>query len=637
MSTGLPSSSLVWIVVLTALALAALLLGLEWKRGRNRTTTTRALRLLTTLAVVLALAWLAFRPMRWLPTDTRAAVLLTSADSQNLLDQTSDAPQPALRLSLPRAAGDPNSVPIPDAAYIPRHFPDLARIEVVGHGLDDWELDSLTPKISFRSAPPTGSGPESVSWQRELTLGDPLWVQGTWQAPSTARRLELVGPGGVEASREIEADSASNAHEALRSIAFTFETQPRTDGRLLYRLRLISEDETQEAPIDVVVREPKGPRLLWLESAPRFETRHFKNWLSTLGGSLAIRSTISRARFRRETFGRAAIAPSRITADTIRGYDLVVLDRGIVNSLNAAEVAALREEVTERGLGLLLLPYGEDAPNRSSLRRLGLDVASRPVGDLADWSARVSWQLQDADSDENQASAPPLLIPAREWIMEPGIEASLTDINARVIAARRALGLGQVGVTVLADSFRWILEGAAEHHERYWSQLLSELARPLSAERWALPAGPVLLHRPLSVTLWSAEGSPSASVVTPSGEVLPLALAQALDEPHRWRGQLWPRQTGWHQLRTNHAATLGDTAAPQPGWFHAQEARPWQSWIEVNRRQATARRAAEDLERATTAPLTATQRVPRTLPRWPAFALLVLGLGYLWTDERLRG
>lgn len=45
-----------------------------------------------------------------------------------------------------------------------------------------------------------------------------------------------------------------------------------------------------------------------------------------------------------------------------------------------------------------------------------------------------------------------------------------------------------VGVSLIRDSYRWILEGNAYYHAGYWSHLLSELARKDSQQEQKLEA-----------------------------------------------------------------------------------------------------------------------------------------------------
>ncbi len=626
---------------LAGLLLAALLLTLELRRSRDRSVPRRIVRASATLGCVAALLLLCLRPAHWVDTDPRAGVLFTAGSPQVELTSRSTQPQAALHFSLADSPLLPSPGPlraqsIPDAAFLTRHFTDLRRLRVVGHGLDPWQLAALSSRLQPGSTPPPSRGLERVSWRRSLTLGESLLVQGRWTAGEAPGRLELVGPGGVEATQQIAA-AQPQATRTSRLVSFSFTAKPRTTGRFLYRLRwrALGESSTGDPaagdiPLDIAVSEPQPPRLLWLESAPRFETRHFKNWLASTGGLLALRTTISRDRYRRERLGEGPQPPARLTSERLRNFDLVVVDRDSLADLSTAEVGALRREIGDHGLGLLLLPVGEREPSTSRLRRLSLDIDTAPIEDLEELAVRLEWPGSEESTPGEPA--PVLRIPAREFAIRGAVEPLAFDGAGRALAARKPLGTGYSGTTLVSDTFRWILEGAAPTHHRYWSHLLSSLARPRSGQRWQLPAQPSLLDRPMELVLWSAVESPSAELLTPAGERLTVALARDGSRhgpgPHPWRGRIWPRQTGWY-----HLAAIESGAATD---FYGQPGEPWSSWIEAQRRQATVLRAFRDAALPSRTATAGHQRQRRPLPRWPAFLLLLVSLTYLWVDEKLK-
>jgi hypothetical protein len=235
--------------------------------------------------------------------------------------------------------------------------------------------------------------------------------------------------------------------------------------------------------------------------------------------------------------------------------------------------------------------------------------------------------------------APPLIIAARELLLRGPTEPLLRDTADRVLAARRARGAGHVGHTRIADSFRWLLSGEPEAHHRYWSRLLTALARPIAGDRWQLPHGPALLDRPWEVVLWSQQAAPRARLVTASGEEHPIALAQDPFEAQRWSTTLWPREEGWHQLEVDNPG-VDNPGVDNPEAsrsFFAQQPEPWRSWIQARRSEATRQRIARDQAGRQPPPSASPRRVARPLPRWPAYTLLLLSLAFLWGDERFRG
>ena len=129
-----------------------------------------------------------------------------------------------------------------------------------------------------------------------------------------------------------------------------------------------------------------------------------------------------------------------------------------------------------QGLGLLLLrPLPGD--------RGGLGFELSPIPEVDRLAARARWA--------GAPPAPPLDLPPRELVQTPGLEPLVADGAGRVLAARRAQGRGAVAVSLLEDSFRWVLEGSAAVHGGFWSHLVEQLAKPLAAPAWRLPEGPI--------------------------------------------------------------------------------------------------------------------------------------------------
>jgi hypothetical protein len=551
-----------------------------------------------------ALFLLAARPPHRATPRGGEVLLLTTGASPRDLAGAARAGVPAW--AVPPAAGEPGMPAgarlLPDAATLLRTDPGTRALRVAGHGLAPWELVELPVPLHAAPPPPLPFGVARVTWPRRIALGETLTVGGT---------VAGVGRSGGVARLSGAAAGASSAALAPGESPFELRATPRGAGHHLLELRV-------EAPgvpprietVDVeVVRHPQ-PALLWLEQAPSAEGREVKRWLAEAGGAFAWRAQLSRGISRDDAVGVPPLPRGALSLATLSRFDLVVADPRALGALGAGERQALATAVREEGVGLLLRAGDSSAP-----AALGVAFPVRPLPGGGELAARLEWG--------NDRSAP-LALPAREMVASASLVPVTTDRAGRLLAAWQPFGAGALGASLVDGTWRWVLEGLAADHRRYWREAIAALARPTAASpRWTVPSGPLLVGLPAELTLASKE-LPRGRLVAASGAALELGPRGDADEAERWSVTFWPRESGWHRIGD------GDAAA----WFHVAPAERWTTWRLAARHDATAARELAP----PSLPLGRTTRPPPQpipLPRWPFFLVLLLALGVLWADEQL--
>ena len=191
-------------------------------------------------------------------------------------------------------------------------------------------------------------------------------------------------------------------------------------------------------------------RVLVLQGAPRFETRHLKNWLAEEGGRIAIRSTISQDRYRTDFLNLSERDLSRLTPAVLRTFDAVILDGRVLAALSDTERRVLRMAVREEGLGVLLGPdllNLNDGPSE----RFFHPFEGRPLDEAEQRRVRLAW--------ENTVLASS--IPAEPYAIAPawGVALLMQDEAGHGVAAMRLQGMGRVGLSLATETYRWVLEG----------------------------------------------------------------------------------------------------------------------------------------------------------------------------------
>ena len=512
-----------------------------------------------------------------------------------------------------RLADSLGGVPVFHEAADVRHGARFGRIHVVGWGLDaeTWQaLDSIP--VSFHPSPPA-PGILRASWPATVPLGDELIVEGAVARIPAGADIALLDDAGVTDS-------------ALLTDAGTFRlaSPPRALGRLLYVLRVSLRDRpVAQETLGVTVVAPPAPRLLVLEASPRFETRALRDWLGRRHGEVAVRSRVSRDRYRSEFVNRDSVSLTTISDRLLSQFDVVAIDGRSLAALRPVERATLRAAVTTGGLGLLIEPDTVvfDAAARFSERRFFLDFALQPVPDLDERSVRPVWAgLRRGDRAVTALAADPYTLAQRfgtESLIDDGAGGHLAQVTPR--------GAGRVGISLVRESSRWMRTGEHDAFSAYWSRLLSALAPgPARQARWELTTpGPWLVNRPLGLSV-DGGGDHLVTTVSTSGTTDSVWLARDVLASGSWRGIFWPRAPGWHDVDSRGGPSI-----------YAQAATPttWSSRRSAELLDASARFLAESGARGSdraAAPATVSSPIP---PVW-FFGLFLACAAVLWSKRR---
>lgn len=483
----------------------------------------------------------------------------------------------------------------------------LRRLHVVGWGLpaDQW------PELGFRPVilhpAPTAPGFTRVTWSPELVLGDALVIEGRVAGLPAGTAVWSTDPAGRLDSTLAMADGS-----------FRLDLRPRGSGRQLYLLQAGAGDHTAAGEtLAVSVITPPPRRILILEAAPSFETSALRDWLAVRNGAVAIRTAVSRDRYRTEFVNRDRIALTPVTDRLLTQFDLVEIDGRTLIGLSATERATLRQAVTERGLGVLMVADTVifDPGARFSDRGFFFDFALRRVRDVDQRTVRPAWA--------GLRIAVPSPVPAEPYALADrfGIETIIDDGTGQAEAQVAPRGAGRIGVSLVTGSTRWLRGGQRDVYAAYWSRLLAALTAGTSIDRFEVEtAGPWLVNRPLVVRAAGSADHTVAMVMPPSGTPDTVFLARDPLTPDTWRGVYWPRETGWHQVG----------GAQGTAWF-VQGPAAWRSREAAERLDASALHAV--LQPASAPSLAGTStRVP--IPRRWFFGLFVLCAAVLWSSRR---
>ncbi len=543
----------------------------------------RLARALAHLAAVLALVVLGLRPSRRVATPATDVVVVTPGAGPAQVRRLADS----AGVSVVRVPED-----VPDAAALARTRTDVRTAIVAGWGLPDPAELGAIAIVPRPAEPPPGfvyvAGPSVV------TLGEPLVLEGAVSGAARGAVVTLTGAGGTRDSTGV--DTAGR---------FRVRDLPRAAGRQEYELRVALPQPGRAAveTLGVVVTPPVPPRALLLAAAPSFEHRALRDWLAARGGAVAVRSAVSRDRWHVELVNRGAGRVVPLTASVLADFDVLVTDARALAALAPAERRAVRQLVSDSGLGVILT--GGDSADA-----FFRPFATRPTGDLGERLVRPALEGLAPARTAVPAEAAALLDRfAVATVLRDGAGVALVQVAPR--------GAGVVAASLVAETARWIRAGERDTYAAFWSRLLERVARERPA--WRAADGPHVVDEPVPLT--GPVGPPAAVRITaPSGAADTVFVAPDPLAPERARGTYWPREPGWH--------AIGDSGLA----FRVAPAGAWRARDAAQRVAATARAAA--LAAGPPDPAGRSRDERRPLPLAWAFVLFVVATGYLWAARR---
>ncbi|GAB2795672.1 hypothetical protein HNQ93_003040 [Hymenobacter luteus] len=574
-----------------ALALAA------WRRPDTR---RRLLRIGAGLAAVGGLWLVAFPPTRTQQQPaSQTAIVLTdgySPDGLRQLLRRVAAGTPVWRYG----TTPPDTQTLTNLPALRQRLPQLRTVHVLGRGLPAADVPTLhgLQVVAHPAAQPVGF--RAAAWSRQPELGQPWAVEGYCSATDPIW-VSLQAAGALRDSVRLPAGGG----------AFRLRFTPKAEGRAVYSLVARREGKVlAQEPLPLEVRPTRPLRVLVLAAAPSFEVRFLKNYLASHQHSVAVRTGVSRGVVQTE-FLNSATSPdlSRLTPALLARTELVLADAGSLAALSGAESAALAQAVRAGTCGVLLLadaatiPHG--LPGAGAFR-----LVARPAAATA--PQPLSWP--------DAPTRPAALLPAT---LRPGPEFRLlvTAPHQQPVAGVRRLGLGQVAVTTVTETFPWLLQGQAAAYEAYWSHLLTALV-PATSSVPAIQLTTAWPHPDAPVTV-QVTGASAPYLRLQAGRTTPVQVALRQDAyvPEWSTAPYWPTAPGWHEAQ----------AGAVRHWFYVFSNEQWrgpaqQEWL----------RAVASLGPATTvsaAPATFTTH--SAWPRWWGYLLFLLGAGLLWLEEKL--
>src|SRR5690606_24721872 len=261
-------------------------------------------------------------------------------------------------VAMPEAPRLADAAAMPDLATALRLHPGVARLQVIGTGLDARDRGAARGLSLRFEPPPLPSGLVRLHFPARTAPGASFAVSGRANALEGGR-ARLLDPAGRPVD---EADVGADGIFRLHGYA-------RTPGLARFELQVLEPDggDVESAAVPVHVADEPSPRVLLLAGAPNPEFRHLRRWAGDAGLDLHVEVAVGRG-------VGLGDGPAPASAEGFGGFDLVILDDRALGALGASRRTALARAL-DAGTGVLVRTGGAlPASVRGYMAELGLAV-----------------------------------------------------------------------------------------------------------------------------------------------------------------------------------------------------------------------------------------------------------------------
>lgn len=586
-----------WLVFIAGLCLGGILVYLEVKRPDGGRLT---LRILASLIAVASLLLLIVPVGYKIRTKQKAATLnlLTPGVTADMLKSIQGKKLYTANRQLFEEHRKEGVQFIQDLQYFIHADSTIKNVTVFGTGLNRQTLSRLGPvNINFYASAQQ-EGIRSCTWNNQLNEREILQVQGTYNnRQNRPVKLLLYGSGAG-------ADSVIIGKRTLAK--FTLSHQPQQTGKALYHLiALAGKDTISEEKIPFIVQPARPFSVLMLASSPDFEYKFLKNWLYANKYPLIFRSRISKDKLSTQFLNSKRSQLNSVTRQMLDTTALLIIDGDEYARISSAEKNTIRNAV-QRGMGLL-------------------ERAGAPKADAAGFSIYAKQQngrQQHQIRLTGTRATMPIAIDEPLFINSANYGRPLvTDDAGRILVNSRLLGTGRVAASTVPSTFAWVLAGDTTMYARYWTTLLSAIARKNKpAATWQI--SPAL---PVAGQFTSAVLEDPATGITPSIRYRTINLSPLQNSylPWKWQVNFWPKTVGWTSLTAGKKDALTIYVFGPDDW---QSVRTWDMM------QAT-RQKADEQKDATVDDILVIEE--KQIGKGWFFFLFLVSAGFLWAEPRL--
>ncbi len=590
------------IVIIVALLLAAFTV---WQEYRRQNRARLVWRIMAVLVAVIALACIALPVSYHTKTKSgnKQGILLTQGFIKDSLSAYPNSKLFTADEAIIKANPKLSIVLVADLAAFAQKKYDVSGLAILGYGLDEAELNAMEGfPVQFHPSP-APSGVSDVSWDNHPKMGERLTIRGKFENLS-GKKVSLVLKG-------LNTGLDSVIVPAKASQTFELGFVPKNLDKATCNLFAVAGQDTLENETIPFEVEPAKPlKVLMLASSPDFEDRFLKDWLAKNGYGLAIRTSISKAKFSYEYFNLPQTNTDNINITLLEKFDLLIGDLSVFKSLTLAENSALKTQISGKGLGIIVKADSSKGTsflsNSFPVERLQIKDQKPTALSIIGKGTPSAKLLLDAFAIRAQNNTQPLIY----------------DAQSHIQVSSTLYGSGKIIYSLLGNSYTWALSGAQDDYTTLWSALISNAARKNPpVQQWRVKQSFPKVNQPVKLVL---EG-PTALPGNVKAEGSLLAFKQNPVIPFQWDATYWPKSTGWQTVTQNNGAVFNWYVYDNGDWDGLLARQK----ITKTRQYAAVNKAAN----ASTSDTEVTIEIP--VSKLWFYLLLLLSSVYLWIERKL--
>lgn len=439
-----------------------------------------------------------------------------------------------------------NPIPLSTLGQLPLKQNGLSKINLIGNGLKTDEWAQLPEGLTVTWTPGNIMGLANLSWHKQTILGDVWSVNGQFLNPAASQ---------TQVYKITLSDFTGSLVDEVRirqGQTFRLKTRPKAKGTLSYQLKGYgpSGDLLAEETLRVSVSLADQSKILVLQSAPSFETRHMMDWATRFNASLLIKSQISKDRFLTQAVNQTVnpavnntpLADDKIlTSDTLGRFDILMMDGRMFLALGEGEKETLSAAI-RAGLGLMVTVDSqliENFPDQGLLSGFILQNISQEV-----FSAIPRWR-----NSQNE-----MALPVLPYSLSHNSGTQLVgdgNTQGRSLNIMADHGLGKISLSLLRGRHSWSTAGQLDIYASYWANLMQNVARQ-NKKIIILPEANNKILRVGNKNLICVLADDLGVEVTlknlRSGIEAKLPLRNDTLGSPRKCGAFWPKDEGWYNL-----------------------------------------------------------------------------------------
>ena len=481
-----------------------LFIALVYKEYGNTRKSVFYLRVSIGLIAIFSLLAIALRPAYPNKKNSNKAIVITGGADKTQLD--------SLKKIYPKIT----TVDYKSGDFIKPKLEGTAKVFLLGYGIEEYDLFQFENKDVVYLPSKLPPGIDKIKYSKTVFQGENVNIRAHFYKSKPGNKVYLEDFGGNKL------DSA-----VIRDGEFKLNAVTKLTGEFVYQLTVIDSigEQVIQEPLPVKINAPKKLRILILNNFPNFETRYLKNFLAEEGHQITLRTQLTSNRFKYEYLNTKTQVFSGITEDSLKDFDVLVLDTPGFSQLSVNEKQILESAVKKDGLGIYVQQVEDNFKEKTFVNFVT----------QFDGLPEMKWH------NESQIE----LYKYPYIFQKTANTYSLLEIEDN-LAVYQYLGRGKVGSSVFKNTYQLLLKGNKPVYREIWTDIFKEIAKPSwESVNWQLVTDIGLVNVPVDIRIKTALARPA---LTDNLEHH-IALLQHADISDEYVARIYPEKEGWNHLK----------------------------------------------------------------------------------------